>query len=179
MGVDFDYRSIDYRSQAEFDYFFATAFDRYDTNGDGVIDYAEFQPLINDMCQIITKRYGYGPTVDKIRAAWSALDFNKSGYITRNEFSYRARYELERILTQPDYIPLGYTPYGPSYVPPAYPGAYVPPPYPPAYPPYGYVPQPYPPAYPPYGYVPPPYPPAYPPIYPPPYGRPAFPPVVF
>ena len=165
MGVDFDYRSIDYRSQAEFDYFFATAFDRYDTNGDGVIDYAEFQPLINDMCQIITKRYGYGPTVDKIRAAWSALDFNKSGYITRNEFSYRARYELERILTQPDYIPLGYTPYGPSYVPPAYPGAYVPPPYPPAYPPYGYV--------------PPPYPPAYPPIYPPPYGRPAFPPVVF
>ena len=179
MGVDFDYRSIDYRSQAEFDYFFATAFDRYDTNGDGVIDYAEFQPLINDMCQIIKKRYGYGPTVDKIRAAWSALDFNKSGYITRNEFSYRARYELERILTQPDYIPLGYTPYGPSYVPPAYPGAYVPPPYPPAYPPYGYVPPPYPPAYPPYGYVPPPYPPAYPPIYPPPYGRPAFPPVVF
>ena len=161
MGVDFDYRTIDYRSQAEFDYFFATAFDRYDTNGDGVIDYAEFQPLINDMCQIITKRYGYGPTVDKIRAAWSALDFNKSGYITRNEFSYRARYELERILTQPDYIPLGYVPYGPAYVPPAYLGAYVPPPYPPAYPPYGYV------------------PPAYPPIYPPPYSRPAFPPVVF
>ena len=158
-----------------FDYFFATAFDRYDTNGDGVIDYAEFQPLINDMCQIITKRYGYGPTVDKIRAAWSALDFNKSGYITRNEFSYRARYELERILTQPDYIPLGYAPYGPAYVPPAYPGAYAPPPYPPAYPPYGYVPPPYPPAYPPYGYVPP----AYPPIYPPPYSRPAFPPVVF
>ena len=125
------------------------------------------------MCQIITKRYGYGPTVDKIRAAWSALDFNKSGYITRNEFSYRARYELERILTQPDYIPLGYVPYGPAYVPPAYPGAYVPPPYPPAYP-YGYVPPPYPPAYP-YGYVPP----AYPPAYPSPYARPAFPPVVF
>ena len=173
MGVDFDYRLVDYRSQAEFDYFFATAFDRYDTNHDGVIDYAEFQPLINDMCQIITKRYGYGPTVDKIRAAWSALDFNKSGYITRNEFSYRARYELERILTQPDYIPLGYVPYGPAYVPPAYPGAYVPPTYPPAYP-YGYVPPAYPPAYP-YGYVPP----AYPPAYPNPYVRPAFPPVVF
>ena len=173
MGVDFDYRLVDYRSQAEFDYFFATAFDRYDTNHDGVIDYAEFQPLINDMCQIITKGYGYGPTVDKIRAAWSALDFNKSGYITRNEFSYRARYELERILTQPDYIPLGYSPYGPTYVPPAYPGAYVPPAYPPAYP-YGYVPPAYPPVYP-YGYVPP----AYPPVYPSPYARPAFPPVVF
>ena len=130
MGVSFDYRTINYRNQAEFDYFFATAFDRYDTNRDGVIDYAEFQPLINDMCQIITQRYGYGPTVDKIRAAWSALDFNRSGYITRNEFSYRARYELERILTQPDYIPLGYVPrpaYG--YIPPAFP------PYQPAYPP--------------------------------------------
>ena len=163
MGVNFDYRLIDYRSQAEFDYFFATAFDRYDTNRDGVIDYAEFQPLINDMCQIITKRYGYGQTVDKIRAAWSALDFNKSGYITRNEFSYRARYELERILTQPDYIPLGYVPYGPAYVPPAYPGLYPPPPYPPVYPVY------------PGPYVPP----AYPPMYPPPYVAPAYPPVVF
>ena len=108
MGVDVNYRTIDYRNQAEFDYFFATAFDRYDRNRDGVIDYHEFQPLINDMCQIITQRYGYGPTVDKIRAAWSALDFNRSGYITRNEFSTRARYEVERILTQPDYIPVGY-----------------------------------------------------------------------
>ncbi len=123
MGVTFDYTTIDYRNQREFDYFFATAFDRYDTNRDGVIDYAEFQPLINDMCQIITQRYGYGPTVEKIRAAWSALDFNKSGYITRDEFSYRARYELERILTQPDYIPVGYRPgmYGaPAYGAPAY-----------------------------------------------------------
>ena len=133
MGITFDYSTIDYRNQAEFDYFFATAFDRYDTNRDGVIDYAEFQPLINDMCQIITQRYGYGPTVDKIRAAWSALDFNKSGYITRNEFSYRARYELERILTQPDYIPVGYVAppvYG--YIPPAFPPAF-PPSYPPVY----------------------------------------------
>ena len=93
-------------------------------NRDGFIDYAEFQPMINDMCEMITQRYGYGPTVDKIRAAWSSLDFNSSGYITRNEFSTRARYELERILTQPDYIPAGYNPgmYGnQGYVPPAYP----------------------------------------------------------
>ena len=84
---------------------------------------------------MITQRYGYGPTVDKIRAAWSSLDFNRSGYITRNEFSTRARYELERILTQPDYMPAGYRPgmygaqpygggYGPGYVPPSAPPAY-------------------------------------------------------
>lgn len=136
MGVDFNYRTINYSNQAEFDYFFATAFDRYDRNRDGVIDYAEFQPLINDMCQMITQRYGYGPTVDKIRAAWSALDFNRSGYITRNEFSTRARYELERILTQPDYMPVGYRPgmygapaYGAGYAsayPPAYGAGYAP-----------------------------------------------------
>ena len=135
MGVDVNYRTINYSNQAEFDYFFATAFDRYDRNRDGVIDYREFQPLINDMCQMITQRYGYGPTVDKIRAAWSSLDFNRSGYITRNEFSTRARYELERILTQPDYMPAGYRPgmygaapygggYGPGYVPPSAPPAY-------------------------------------------------------
>ena len=149
MGVSFDYRTIDY-SQREFDYFFATAFDRYDTNRDGVIDYAEFQPLINDMCQLITQRYGYGPTVDKIRAAWSALDFNRSGYITRNEFSTRARYELERILTQPDYIPVGYVPgaygaygaYGAPAFPPAYPPVYPAPACPPVvFPEYGYGPR--------------------------------------
>ena len=136
MGVEVNYGNINYRNQSEFDYFFATAFDRYDRNRDGVIDYNEFQPLINDMCQLITQRYGYGPTVDKIRAAWSSLDFNRSGYITRNEFSTRAKYELERILTQPDYIPAGYRPgmygtappyrggYGPSYIPPAAPPHY-------------------------------------------------------
>ena len=147
MGVDVNYRTINYSNQAEFDYFFATAFDRYDRNRDGVIDYNEFQPLINDMCQMITQRYGYGPTVDKIRCAWSALDFNRSGYITRNEFSTRARYEVERILTQPDYIPVGYRPgmygttygtgYGAAYRP-AYGPAYGPsygPAYGPAYPP--------------------------------------------
>ena len=144
MGVSFDYRTVAYTNQAEFDYFFATAFDRYDVNRDGVIDYNEFQPLINDMCQLITQRYGYGPTVDKIRAAWSALDFNRSGYITRNEFSTRARYELERILTQPDYIPVGYVPqpvgygYGPAPYPPAYPPYYPPPACPPiVFPEYG------------------------------------------
>ena len=147
MGVSFDYNTIDYRNQAEFDYFFATAFDRYDTNRDGVIDYREFQPLINDMCQLITQRYGYGPTVDKIRAAWSALDFNRSGYITRNEFSLRARYELERILTQPDYMPVGYVPapafgYIPPAFPPAYGPAFVPPACPPVvFPEYGFGPR--------------------------------------
>ena len=160
MGVDVNYRTINYTNQAEFDYFFATAFDRYDRNRDGVIDYNEFQPLINDMCQMITQRYGYGPTVDKIRAAWSSLDFNRSGYITRNEFSTRARYELERILTQPDYMPPGYRPgmygaapygaapphfaggYGPGYVPPAAPqygyNSGYPPTAPPHYGGYGY-----------------------------------------
>ena len=147
MGVDVNYRTINYSNQAEFDYFFATAFDRYDRNRDGVIDYNEFQPLINDMCQMITQRYGYGPTVDKIRAAWSSLDFNRSGYITRNEFSTRARYELERILTQPDYMPAGYRPgmygaapygsgYGPGYVPPAAPAYGYNSGYPPAAPPH-------------------------------------------
>ena len=56
------------------------------------------------MCQKIIDRYGYGPTVDKIRAAWSALGFNRSGYFTRGEFSIRARYELERILIQTENI---------------------------------------------------------------------------
>ena len=151
MGVTYDYRMINYRDQREFDYFFATAFDRYDVNRDGVIDYKEFQPLINDMCALITKRYGYGPTVDKIRAAWSALDVNRKGYITRSEFSYRAKLELERILTTPDYIPAGYhpAPYGYGYPYPYPPPVYPPPPiYPPpiisvpvyprvVYPPYG------------------------------------------
>ena len=123
MGVDVNYSTINYRDQREFDYFFATAFDRYDRNRDGRIDYNEFQPLVNDMCQMITKKYGYGPTVDKIRQAWYAMDFNRSGYITRHEFSTRAKYEVERILSQPNYGPTvgvrpGYPPqpgYGAGY----------------------------------------------------------------
>ena len=153
MGADVNYGAINYRDQREFDYFFATAFDRYDRNRDGRIDFNEFQPLINDMCAMIGQKYGYGPTLDKIRQAWYAMDFNRSGYITRNEFSTRAKYEIERILTQPDYVPPA-APYGPHVVPP-YPPHYGPPP---AYGPPHYGP---PPAYgphvvPPSGYYPPP-----------------------
>ena len=118
MGVNVHYNGINYRDQREFDYFFATAFDRYDRNRDGRIDYNEFQPLINDMYQMITQKYGYGPTVDKIRQAWYAMDFNRSGYITRQEFSTRAKHEVERILSQPNYGAGGYGPqpgYGPGY----------------------------------------------------------------
>ena len=67
MGATVNYSTINYRDQQQFDYFFATAFDKYDRNRDGRIDYNEFQPLINDMCQMITQKYGYGPTVDKIQ----------------------------------------------------------------------------------------------------------------
>ena len=146
MGVDVNYNGINYRDQREFDYFFATAFDRYDRNRDGRIDYNEFQPLVNDMCQMITQRYGYGPTVDKIRQAWYAMDFNRSGYITRHEFSTRARYEVERILSQPNYAP-GYgaspgygTGYGPGYGPNTGYGPNYGAGYPPAYGAPGYVP---------------------------------------
>ena len=82
MGANVNYSTINYRDQQQFDYFFATAFDRYDRNRDGRIDYREFQPLINDMCNMIIQKYGNGPTVDKIRQAWYAMDRNQSGYIT-------------------------------------------------------------------------------------------------
>ena len=52
------------------------------------------------MCAIIQKKYGAGQTLDKIRQAWMSLDRDKSGYITRAEFSRRAKQEIERILTQ-------------------------------------------------------------------------------
>ena len=103
MGANVNYNTINYRDQQQFDYFFATAFDRYDRNRDGRIDYREFQPLINDMCNMIIQKYGNGPTVDKIRQAWFAMDRNQSGYITRQEFTTKARYEVERILSQPNY----------------------------------------------------------------------------
>ena len=45
--------------------------------------------MINDICQIITRPYVYGPKVDEIRAAWSALDFKRIWYITRNKLSDR------------------------------------------------------------------------------------------
>ena len=163
MGVDANYSTINYRDQREFDYFFATAFDRYDRNRDGRIDYNEFQPLINDMCQMIGSKYGYGPTLDKIRQAWNTMDFNRSGYITRQEFSTRAKYEIERILSQPSYGPpgTGYAApphyaappqYGapPHYAAPPQYGApqYAPPPQYGAPPQYGYGPNYVPPAYP-------------------------------
>ena len=137
MGVDVNYSTINYRDQREFDYFFATAFDRYDRNHDGRIDYNEFQPLINDMCAMIGNKYGYGPTLDKIRQAWYAMDFNRSGYITRHEFSTRAKYEIERILSQPNYPPQGGYGYPPQTIPPS---AYPPQNYYPPQPHYGVVP---------------------------------------
>ena len=99
MGVNVHYGNS-YQNQTEFDRFFATAFDKYDRNRDGRIDYNEYQPLINDMCSLIQKKYGSGPTLDKIRQAWMSLDRDKSGYITRTEFSTRAKQEVERILKQ-------------------------------------------------------------------------------
>ena len=124
MGANVNYNTINYRDQQQFDYFFATAFDRYDRNRDGKIDYREFQPLINDMCNMIIQKYGNGPTVDKIRQAWYAMDRNRSGYITRQEFTTKAKYEVERILSQPNYGPqpgYGQPAYGqPAYGQPAY-----------------------------------------------------------
>ena len=105
MGVSFNSSTVNYRDQQLFNNFFATSFDKYDRNRDGKIDYNEFQPLINDMCQKIIQKYGNGPTVDKIRQAWYAMDTNRSGYITRQEFSTKAKREIERILSQPNYAP--------------------------------------------------------------------------
>ena len=144
MGANVNFSTINYRDQQQFDYFFATAFDRYDRNRDGRIDYREFQPLINDMCNMIIQKYGNGPTVDKIRQAWYAMDRNQSGYITRQEFTTKARYEVERILSQPNYGPQpgygapGYGPHAgypqPGYPQPGYPQpGYGQPGYPPHY----------------------------------------------
>ena len=119
MGVQVHYGN-EYQNQTEFDRFFATAFDKYDVNRDGRIDYNEYQPLINDMCAMIQKKYGSGPTLDKIRQAWMSLDKDRSGYITRHEFSTRAKQEVERILAQqnqPGYQP-GYQ--QPGYQQPGY-----------------------------------------------------------
>ncbi len=116
MGATVNVNSINYRDQAYFNQFFATSFDRYDRNRDGKIDYREFQPLVNEMCNMIIQRYGNGPTVDKIRQAWYAMDINRSGYITRQEFSTKAKREVERILSQPNY---GYgQQYPPQQMPP-------------------------------------------------------------
>ena len=115
MGAEIYYGNA-YQNQDEFDRFFATAFDRYDVNRDGKIDYNEYQPLINDMCAIIQRKYGSGPTLDKIRQAWMSLDRDGSGYITRHEFSIRAKREVENILSQQRNGQQGYGPqrYGPQ-----------------------------------------------------------------
>ena len=93
------------------------------------------------MCNMIIQKYGNGPTVDKIRQAWYAMDRNQSGYITRQEFTTKARYEVERILSQPNYGPqagyqqpgYGYAPH-PGYPQPGYPQpGYGQPGYPPHY----------------------------------------------
>ena len=107
MGASFNSSTVNYRDQQQFNNFFATSFDKYDRNRDGKIDYNEFQPLINDMCQQIIQKYGNGPTVDKIRQAWYKMDTNRSGYITRQEFTTKARREIEKILSQPNYAPQG------------------------------------------------------------------------
>ena len=46
MDVQVHYGN-EYEKQNEFDRFFATAFDRYDINRDGIIDYYEYQLLTN------------------------------------------------------------------------------------------------------------------------------------
>ena len=99
-----------YQNQNEFNNFFVSTFDKYDRNRDGKLDRREFQPLVNEMCQSVQQRYGSGPTLDKIRQAWMTLDRDNSGYITRDEFSRRARAEVERILNDPGYNPQGYNP---------------------------------------------------------------------
>ena len=112
----------EYKDQRQFDQFFATAFDKYDKNRDGKIDYNEYQPLVNDMCKTIQNKYGSGPTLDKIRQAWLALDKDKTGYITRNEFSTKAKKEIEKILSQASAQP-GYAqpkPGQPGYGQPGY-----------------------------------------------------------
>ena len=135
MGVNVHYGN-QYQNQSEFDRFFATAFDKYDRNRDGRIDYNEYQPLINDMCKTIQNKYGSGPTLDKIKNAWLALDKDKSGYITRKEFSTKAKQEIERILSQASAQP-GYGQPGhaqPGYGPkPGQPGYVAPKPGQPGY----------------------------------------------
>ena len=99
-----------YQNQNEFNNFFVSTFDKYDRNRDGKLDRNEFQPLINEMCQTVQQKYGSGPTLDKIRQAWLVMDKDNSGYITRAEFSTKARAEVERILNDPGYNPQGYNP---------------------------------------------------------------------
>ena len=54
------------------------------------------------MCQQKVQKYGNGPTFYKIRQAWYKMDSNRSGYITRQEFTIKIRREIEMILSQPN-----------------------------------------------------------------------------
>ena len=105
------YRNM-YQNQNQFNQYFGNTFDKYDRNRDGRLDRSEFQPLINDMCNQIQQSYGSGPTLDKIRQAWMTLDRDGSGFITREEFSNRARAEVERILNSPSQGGYGQPGYG-------------------------------------------------------------------
>ena len=68
------------------------------------------------MCNMIQQKYGSGPTLDKIRQAWMSLDRDNSGFITRHEFSTRAKREVERILSQQGGAGYGQQGYGqPGY----------------------------------------------------------------
>ena len=107
-----------YQNQNDFNNFFLSTFDKYDRNRDGRLDRREFKPLIDEMCLKVQQQYGSGPTLDKIRQAWMTLDRDNSGFITRDEFSRRARAEVERILSQPGYGQQGYG--QPGYGQPGY-----------------------------------------------------------
>ena len=107
-----------YQNQNDFNNFFLSTFDKYDRNRDGRLDRREFRPLIDEMCLRVQQQYGSGPTLDKIRQAWMTLDRDNSGFITRDEFSRRARAEVERILSQPGYGQQGYG--QPGYGQPGY-----------------------------------------------------------
>ena len=103
MGSEVNYSTINYRDQIDFDYFFAPAFDRYDRKRDGRFFYNDLHPLIDDMCDMIIERYGTGQTLDQIRQAWFDMEFDNKDYITRYEFSTRAKHEVERILNPQNY----------------------------------------------------------------------------
>ena len=110
-----------YQNQNQFNQYFSSTFDKYDRNHDGKLDRNEFQPLINDMCNQVQQKYGSGPTLDKIRQAWMTLDKDNSGYITRAEFSTKARAEVERILNSPSQPGYNQPGYGqPGYGQPGY-----------------------------------------------------------
>ena len=105
MGAGVDLNTINYRDQASFDAFFSMIFDKYDYNKDGYISFNEYQSLIHEMCELMIQTYGNGPIIDRIRNTWYVMDVNRNGFIERQEFCTRAKFELEMILGQPQYTP--------------------------------------------------------------------------